>query len=359
MKIALLTFHDTTNFGSFLQTYGLFRALQLIHQDCEVLDYQCEAIRRKELPASKPESFYPRKLLKFLLLEPIKRKKYNNMMGDVHRLLTLSHKQYNKNNIHEVEDLYDAFLVGSDILWGLDITEGDTSYFLDFIKDKRKKFAFATSVGNPWTAKEKKLVEPLLQEFSRIAVRESEAAIWVGELTGTKPCVVCDPTMLLDVAEWRNFSRRSEEFSMYKNKKYVLTYFNTKDNRLFNEAMEYAKRHNCELWVINYGIPQHHCKNIKPTHIEDFLALLENAKAIFTASYHGMMFSLYFEKQFYFYNDNHSSRFNSVAKRLNIMQQKRMQGTPFIENEINYKFVSSEIDHWRKESLDILKGYWK
>lgn len=56
------------------------------------------------------------------------------------------------------------------------------------------------------------------------------------------------------------------------------------------------------------------CKNIKPTHVEDFLALILNAQCVFTASYHGMMFSIYFQRPFYFYNDSHGSRFDSVAR---------------------------------------------
>ena len=195
MKVALLTFHDTTNFGSFLQTYGLYSTLNKLEIDCEVLNYQCAAIRRKELPQKRPESWTIKKIAKFLLLEPTKAQKYENMMGDVTRLLKLS-QRFDRSNIQEAEDLYDAFLVGSDILWGLDITEGDTAYFLDFVGDKNKKFAFSTSVGNPWSEKEKAIVAPFLNEFTKIAVREQEAAEWVGELTGTMPKVVCKPKQL-------------------------------------------------------------------------------------------------------------------------------------------------------------------
>ena len=70
-------------------------------------------------------------------------------MGDVARLFKLS-QRFDRSNIQQAEKQYDAFLVGSDILWGLDITEGDTAYSLDFISDKNKKLAFSTSVGNPW-----------------------------------------------------------------------------------------------------------------------------------------------------------------------------------------------------------------
>ena len=40
-KIGLITFHDTTNFGSFLQTFGLYKAINDMGYTCKVLDYKC------------------------------------------------------------------------------------------------------------------------------------------------------------------------------------------------------------------------------------------------------------------------------------------------------------------------------
>jgi hypothetical protein len=358
MRIALLTFHDTTNFGSFLQTYGLFKTLESIGIDCEILNYECEAIKRKELPARRPEAWNPKKILKFLLFEPIKRNKYKSMISEVNKYFKLS-KRYVRQTIMQSADEYDAFLVGSDILWGLDITEGDTTYFLDFVKDKNKKFAFSTSVGNPWNSKEKEIVAPLLDDFSQIAVREYEAVEWIQELVDKRISVVCDPTMLLPKEQWRTFARQSHYYKEYQKKRYVLTYFGTKDGRLHRDAMNYAGSNDCEVWVINYGIPIRGCKNIKPTQIDEFLALVDNADAIFTASYHGMMFSIYFEKQFFYYNDNHPSRFDSVAERLGLTFLKRSSNGTFVEKAIDYKNVSKKVDEWREQSLQVLQGYWK
>lgn len=357
MKVALLTFHDTTNFGSFLQTYGLYLTLNKLGIDCEVLDYQCEAIQRKELPQKKPESWTIKKIAKFFLLEPIKVQKYKNMVGDVKRLLNLS-QRFDRSNIQEAEEQYDAFLVGSDILWGMDITDGDMTYFLDFVKDGSKKYAFSTSVGNPWSEKEKAIVAPLLNEFTKIAVREQEAALWVSELTGVMPEIVCDPTMLVEERQWKNLADKSDCFAEYRANKYILTYFGTNDGRLHEEARKYAYSKGYELWSINYGIPQKNCKNIKPTHVEDFLALILNAQSVFTASYHGMMFSIYFQKPFYFYNDSHGSRFDSVSKRLKLESQKRLPNTEFSEKLIDYNKVERDVSKWREESIEVLRNYW-
>lgn len=358
MKIALLTFHDTTNFGSFLQTYGLFKTLENLGFNCEVLNYECAEIKKKELPASRPESWNPKKVAKFLLLEPTKKRKYKNMMTEVTKYFKLS-KKYDRQTVAEAETEYDAFLVGSDILWGLDITGGDTAYFLDFVSDSDKKYAFSTSVGNQWSVEEKKLVKPLLKSFSKIAVREYEAAEWVKELIGESVSVVCDPTMLLTQNQWRNFARESKYYTVFQKKKYVLTYFGTQDGRLHRDALNFAKMNNCEVWAINYGIPILGCKNIKPTHIDEFLALVDNAEYVFTASYHGMMFSIYFEKQFYYYNDSHASRFDSVAGKLGLTFLKRTNEGKLYQQTIDYKKVFERVESWRQSSLRLLRSYWK
>ena len=41
MKIGLLTFHDTNNFGSYLQTYGLYKKIIDLGHECEIVDYKC------------------------------------------------------------------------------------------------------------------------------------------------------------------------------------------------------------------------------------------------------------------------------------------------------------------------------
>lgn len=47
-KIGILTFHRTTNFGSLLQTYGLFKKIENLGYDCEIIDYRCPAVEKEK-----------------------------------------------------------------------------------------------------------------------------------------------------------------------------------------------------------------------------------------------------------------------------------------------------------------------
>lgn len=47
-RIGLLTIHHTTNFGSALQTYGLYSKIREMGYDISIIDYRCEAIENRE-----------------------------------------------------------------------------------------------------------------------------------------------------------------------------------------------------------------------------------------------------------------------------------------------------------------------
>lgn len=347
MKIGIITFHDTTNFGSLLQTYGLYKGIQRLGYNCEIIDYKCKAICDRELPRLRTVQHGLKAYVKHLLFDE-KKAKYR----ELHRFLTLHMHLGPKcdvSNTFKLNDIYDKFVVGSDIVWGTDITDCDTTYFLDFVNDDQKKFAFSSSVGNPWSSKEKSLLRPYLSSFSHIAVREVEAADWVSELTGVRPDVVCDPTMLLDAEEWRTIKS-----DRYSKDKYILVYFDSPQNECLKAAIKYGQENRIKVYFINYGIPVRNTHTIRPYSLEDFLSLVYYAQRVFTASYHGMLFSIYFNKQFLFFNRSHKSRMNTLAQKLNVID---CDGSNIETNSlpiIDYRMVDELVESYRQSSYSIL-----
>lgn len=346
MKIGLLTFHDTNNFGSYLQTIGLYKKIVDLGCNCEIIDYQCESLIKREVPQPYKFSISPKAIIKDILWGRYLRKKYNNLKTFLKNNAQISVLYY-KDSIANSKNLYDAFVVGSDIVWGMDIIEGDTTYFLDFVSDK-KKTAFSSSVGNPWKNEEKSLLKPLLSDFNYIAVRENESADWVEELTGKRPNVVCDPTMLLTTSEWLEYTS-----GKYEKDKYVLAYFPTAKS--LEDAKRYAKMHHLKCWVINHGLPIKGVTSVKPDCLQDFLALFKNAQFVFTASYHGMLFSVYFNRQFAYYNRAHKSRMNTLASKLSVLDREGTEYDVLKMPEINYLNVNKAVENYRNYSIDCLK----
>lgn len=349
MKIGLITFHDTTNFGSLLQTYGLYKKVQELGYEIDVVDYQCKSIVKREVPQPFRLFQSPRGIIKDILIESVNRRKYKALSKFLHENMTLS-AVCDRFSVKKMSAQYDKFIIGSDIVWGMDIIEGDLTYFLNFENDSRKKTAFSSSVGNPWNEQDKKLIEPLLSDFCYIAVREDESADWVEELTGKRPDVVCDPTMLIDSKEWLKYTypRKDKE-------NYVLVYFDSKNGECLSAAIKYAKANHLKVKYINYGLPKKGVQNIKPISLEDFLSLINDAAKVFTASYHGMLFSIYFNKQFVYFNRAHKSRMNTLARKLHV-QDCDGEGKDVLDMpHVNYEIVNKAVEEYRGYSIERLK----
>lgn len=348
MKIGLITFHDTTNFGSLLQTYGLYKKIEELGYNCEIIDYQCESISQREVPQSFHLSLNPKILLKDLIFGTIRRKKYK----ELHRFLThemqLSSRVV-RSSLPKIENDYKKFIIGSDITWGMDIIGKDLTFFLDFVKDSHKKTAFASSIGNPWTNEDKKLIKPYLNDFDYIAVREEESADWVEEVTSIRPKVVCDPTMLISVDVWRRFCVERKDKDNY-----VLVYFDTLNGDCLMAAKKYANKYRLKVKMISYGKPQKGVVIVRPTSLEEFLTLISNAAFIVTASYHGMLFSVYFNRQFAYFNRAHKSRMATLSRRIRVEDRDGSKYDVLHMEAIDYNIVNAAVEEYRNESTESL-----
>lgn len=350
--VGILTFHDTNNFGSLLQTYGLYKKIVDLGYECEVIDYKCDNLIRREIPKSFTFMQSPKKLVLDIYLGSAKRKKYQCLSRFAREKMIIS-PPCNKSNIFRIAERYDKIIVGSDIVWGCDITGCDLNYFLNFCREKNKKYAFSSSIGNEWDIETQAVVKPLLQDFNYIAVREEESADWIKNLTGVRPDVVSDPTMLLTAKDWLNQVPIGND--IFHKERYVLVYFENSNGDCIRAAQRIAAEKRISVKFINYGIPKHGIDNITPYSLNDFLSLIYNASHVVTASYHGLLFSLYFNKEFTFFNRAHKSRMNTLSTKLGIANRNGCNGDVLHLPPINYDTLNSTMELYRNYSVEKLK----
>ncbi len=346
-KIGLLTFHRTTNFGSYLQTYGLYKKISDMGYCCEIIDYRCPAVEKRE-NLNKNTANGLKDLLKRILFQYALDRKAKALSAFSMENMNFS-RPYTPENINEANSDFDVFIVGSDIVWGLDITECDYNYFLKFVADGKRMYAFSSSVG---TENKEHMADigSLLRRFDRITVRESSMVKWVKEISGCNAEWVCDPTMLLDADEWKTVIPFEQLESDY-----VLVYFNNPDKKTIRDAIEYGTKYGKKVLYISYGLPESGVKNIKPKSLNEFLSYIFYADHIFTASYHGMLFSLYFNKEMTFYTRDHADRMISLSERLGIQEQCGDNKTEKSYKPIPYETVDLKINEFRQESISVLK----
>lgn len=193
----------------------------------------------------------------------------------------------------------------------------DLTYMLDFADKDAVKIAYASSVGTMWESEDRETVKNLLKRFQNIGVREHSIQKELDILIGKKVDFVCDPTMLLTAEQWKSMSApRSIEGD------YVLCYMSDPKLEMYKDAIQYGKKHHLPVYLISYGWVPEGMKAIRPNGVEEFISLVSNAHTVFTASYHGMLFSLYFNRNFYYYNRGWKERMKSIAEYLQLTDRE-------------------------------------
>lgn len=348
-SVGLLTIHDTVNFGSLLQTFSTYKALEELEVDTTLIDYKCRAIQNRENLHKLRDCRRPADLAKYFLMHKCLKRKYDNFWSFIKNNIKIS-EPYDELTIDKANDTFDSFIVGSDIVWGEEITGCDFNYMLEFAKKDKTKIAFSSSVGEDWNDKYQDHIKVLLARFSEISVREDKAAKWIEGLINRKIEVTCDPTMLMPKGFWDKYTYRDKA----PDGAYIVIYLRTSDKRNITDAINYGKSNNIPVYYINYGKPIKGVHNIKPESLEEWLSLIKYANTVFTASYHGYLFSLYFQKDFFFYYNTNVWRMQSLTKWLNIPYREGIRNNIRRNSKIDYCRVNDLIEDMRMRSFEVL-----
>lgn len=354
MKTGILTFHDTTNFGSLLQTYALYLALNNKNIDCEIINYQCASIKKREMPLENSAQKSLKDKVKFLLFNKYDRRKHNAFIDFMQKNMVLS-EEYNRNTVSGANEKYDAFIIGSDIVWGMDVTDGDLTYFLDFAEDEKLKFSYASSTDANYNMQVQEMIVPLLKRFELISVREKKSADRISEMLKDRQiATVCDPTMLISDKKWMQIADMSDKKSSLEKRKYILLYFMDNEKKMLRDALRLKEQMRCEIVYINYRRPIIGVKNVPIYKVEDFLCYIKNADIVLSGSYHGALFAMYFKREFYFYIRAHSERMDTIAQKLGVEERKADQGVMNSRKKVNYDIVTQKIYDYRRQSQEYL-----
>lgn len=221
---------------------------------------------------------------------------------------------------------------------------------LNFVECGKKRISYAASLGYEEVPENQKAIyTKFLNRFQFITVREDGAKKTLEKILHVPIEVVSDPTMLLSKKEWLSFVKRVNKYGDY-----VLLYFIDDKEKLLHLARGYARKHGCKVLVIS-GDSSIRDLHVSPKNVSEFLSLIYYAKKVFTASYHGLLFSIYFEKQFAYCNRKPEDRMRSVARKLEI-EDFEIQGEGFdLEYRADFKEINEKVEGFRESSLFMLK----
>ena len=305
LKIGILTLPIAENYGGILQAVALYRYLHNQGHDVVLIykDSYQKPLKKivKEILLKIP--FHNLKNIKTnheKYIEYQKRKAFHRTFVEK-EIFKISENLYTKEDLENFvnKENFDAVIVGSDQVWRKAYINDKhyKSYFLDFVDGtKTKKIAYAASFGKDyWEGKDYiDDISKLLADFIAVSTREkSGLAICKNSFGFNDAKHVLDPTMLMDKEFYIN-----EIISKYDtsrvSKAELLTYVLDEEDEK-KEIIDFVKD-NLKIDKAN------HLKGFnssKTTYsVPEWLASFSNADFIVTDSFHGMVFSIIFEKYF-------------------------------------------------------------
>ncbi len=341
MKTAIITFQDAANYGAALQAFAL-KTVMTQWVDTDIINYYNETFHRSHAPAGLKS-----KVL-HLLNGRIYQRKSERFQRFQKQYLVGENEILHDDSLACLNDRYDLFITGSDQVWNLECSGHKTAYFLDFVTDNRKKYSYAASFGGT-TVKDEPLVQSLLSSFNQITVRESSGKKLIQQMLGREVPVVVDPTLLMDKDQWRKC------FNLNFQEKYVLVYEVLRGENLISAAQKYGREHNLPvICITSSDRPRPGVKCIKDAGPEQWLDLFAGSAYVFTNSFHGLAFSLIFEKQFSIELLPPPATTNARLLDLltNVALEDRvMENGQYRTTSIEYDAVHSRMDALRAGSL--------
>ena len=364
MKVAVITLKDSPNYGGILQAYALQVAIKKLGHQCELIDYMTDDFRKKFSFFGKPPRmktiYWIYKKVQYPIMVQMMRK-----MMPFYNHMDLTRHFESKEQLFELNNDYDAFVTGSDQVWACDLNCYDDSYFLSFAKSDKLKFSYAASFGRTlemMTDDEKSFISKQMIDYKCISVREASSvkicsALWNRQ--DAQP--VLDPTLLLDKDDWSKVTVKPAQ------QKYVLCYL-MQSRKNDTEALKFAKRiakgRGLKLVKICRGLTSLLWgETLYVPTVEEWLGLFMNAEYIVTNSFHGVAFSVNFNRNFTAFvegdpESGRNSRLNNICTALKLNNRINQVGVKgkVDTSDIFYKEVNKRLQLLRSQSLNYLSN---
>lgn len=353
-KLGIVTFHRAHNYGAVLQCFALQETLKNLGADVEVIDYKCNSIKDAYWNGCPKISLkYPIKTAKSIvksLLYGLKYfRRYYCFDTFIKKKLNLS-KSFSQNNFSEL-CTYNALVYGSDQIWNSSITHNDDFYFgkgFDGIK-----VAYSASGGKDEV--NIKTHESQLQQFKAIGVREESIAKRIENFLTKEIRVTIDPTLLLKAYDWIKYLNLNNRILQ---EKYVLVYPLRERTKTVDIANKLANKTGVKLVEIGAHITRKKTKYrheyVSPI---DFVSLIYHADYVITNSFHGTVFSIIFQKNFYTIrvNDGEDGRSENLLKGLYLMDRMIEIDSEITPITPDYSATNKLLEQYRKNSIEFLK----
>lgn len=362
LKIAILTqYYKNANYGGILQAFALQKFLQDSGYKAEQISYVLD---------SGYPGYNKRKLMgviKLIVKKAIrqewylKNSKFENKLYEFAESIPHT-RTLEVNQLGELVDEFDAFIVGSDQVWNP--IGWQPTFFFDFLPAGKFCMSYAASIARyELSDSEAEFIKDNIKKFSYISVREKESAILLKDIIDQEVKVMPDPTFLIDSKEWEEIAA-----GRIVNDKYVFAYFLGNNLSQRDEAIKFAEEKGLKIYFIPYmkkdwfeWDKQHINYMLEDIGIPEFLSLIKYAECVITDSFHGTVFSLIFGVPFFTYSrfkvDDKKSMNSRIDTLLSMFNMCKRTGTdlPGYIDVINRGETKTVLNSLKRQGADFLE----
>lgn len=363
MKIGILTYHRSHNYGALLQAFALKTFLKKIgYYDVQFVDYypdyHWDMYANIKRVSFKSLSFerkikYPWYLIRYFLpLFILKEKRRQNFIKFIRKHIV-------KNVTGITNKNYDVVIYGSDQIWRKQRQKNCPSfnevYFGNESINAKKRIAFSASMGIiDLNADDITFLKSHLCNFNSISVRETDLLEKIKSFSDYPIIQTLDPVFLLEKEDWINMISKRIIKS-----KYIL-FYNLQGNQEAKKIAQYISE--CTEYqiveLIGGIFGTHFARNVRPIDgPNQFLTWIRHAEYIVTSSFHGVALSIIFEKQFYSCIPNNAKRVSSLLDLFSL-SDRLINSIEEVDltNSINYHKIKPELNREREKSILFLQN---
>lgn len=306
MKIGILTFHLSLNYGSALQAWALKHAINKLSHNVEIINFQPENYMKLYGGMLFPSS---KRALKHDILY-FSRKNYFKNRNRAFSDFVADDLEINGRRIIERQEFeqecekYDAVICGSDQIWNPSARDFDIYYFFPEVK-KTRKVAYAVSLnkGDLIHHPNAKKFAEWISDFSYLSVREESGADQLRAITNRKKPIYTmpDPTLLISKEEWNSLIDVEAPAEPY-----IFYYSVRQTEQSVKKAIDISQHLSCPMYSMISGVGSLSMLKYQKffrlpenrSSPKDFLAFIQGASYIVTDSFHGTVLSSIMRKPF-------------------------------------------------------------
>lgn len=379
MKIAILTQPLNTNYGGILQNYALQQTLKQMGHEVETINW----IQYKKNPLKDWLWVKKRTILSYFKKD-VEKPRYYHLSKKEQETINRNTQFFCERHInlspvvvkspkmfHEIENRYkyDAYIVGSDQVWRPRFNTMLTSMFLDFVeRDNAKRIAYAASFGTSvweFDPKMTRICSLLAKKFDLISVREKSGIVLCKKYLETEAELVLDPTLLLPRKHYEILAEKEPQ-SQGTLFSYILDPDENKQKIVNHIAGQLDLT---PFDIMPYYPAEKRTKKDVKRHIDDcvyppvtrWIRGFMDAKMVVTDSFHGVLFSIIFNKPFWVMDNilRGNARFDSILDLFELEERRISDCSPSDKKwdiPIDWEKINLINEREIKKSLSLLQN---